>query len=430
MRYWLTAIAAAALAIAGGWLVLLNQGEVAVRIAPTLALAAPLGVALVVAFVVGAVAVGLLATSSAVSRSWRARQTRRRARLEARGREAIRVHDAGPAASAARAELMRLQRAGARRIRSRRVALWPRRLLKAIRPPLAGARKKVRRHWRPQAARSVGPRAGGSATVRPRSTLGARCVPARARGGHARLRDQYAAESAGRPRRPCRRRLLRARTPAHRRGARSSSAPRSRRSASGDPVRAARQLRGLAREAPDFIPAWVGAGDRYAQAGRSFAARRAWVRGLRRRAAAVLLDRIEAHDAAAGQPQRTTRLLRTLVRRHPADVGLALRLARHLLARGEQDAPPWCSTGCRHRCRPRHAPRRAGAHAGRSPPRWTNLHATGPGLLAVVAHLACATADRWDAGARARGLYAPGEHRSARATADARGIRGSYPWTN
>src|SRR5262249_56133447 len=75
-----------------------------------------------------------------------------------------------------------------------------------------------------------------------------------------------------------------------------------------DPRRAARQLRGLAREAPDFIPAWVTAGERYAESGRAFPARRTWARGLRRRPAAVLLDRIEAHAAGAGQPPRTARV--------------------------------------------------------------------------------------------------------------------------
>src|SRR5262249_498235 len=98
-----------------------------------------------------------------------------------------------------------------------------------------------------------------------------------------------------------------------------------------DDLRAARQLHGLAREAPEFVPAWVSAGDRYARAGRSFHARRAWKRGLRQRPAAVLLDRVEAHDNAAGQSARTTRLFRRVAARHPEDVGVTLRLPRHLL---------------------------------------------------------------------------------------------------
>jgi lipopolysaccharide biosynthesis regulator YciM len=99
-----------------------------------------------------------------------------------------------------------------------------------------------------------------------------------------------------------------------------------------DDLRAARQLHGLAREAPEFVPAWVSAGDRYARAGRSFHARRAWKRGLRQRPAAVLLDRVEAHDSAAGQPARTTRLFRRVAVRYPGNAGVTLRLARQLLA--------------------------------------------------------------------------------------------------
>src|SRR4029450_1424830 len=53
-----------------------------------------------------------------------------------------------------------------------------------------------------------------------------------------------------------------------------------------DDLRAARQLRGLAREAPEFVPAWVSAGERYARAGGAAAARRAWGRGGRRGPAA------------------------------------------------------------------------------------------------------------------------------------------------
>src|SRR5262249_50316306 len=94
---------------------------------------------------------------------------------------------------------------------------------------------------------------------------------------------------------------------------------------------AARQLHGLAREAPELVPAWVSGGARSARAGRSFQARRAWKRGLRQRPAAVLLERVEAHDSAAGQPARTTRLFRRVAGRHAGNAGVTLRLARHLL---------------------------------------------------------------------------------------------------
>jgi lipopolysaccharide biosynthesis regulator YciM len=46
----------------------------------------------------------------------------------------------------------------------------------------------------------------------------------------------------------------------------------------------------------------------------------------------VLLDRVEAHDRAAGQPARTTRVFRRVASRHPGNASVTLRLARHLLA--------------------------------------------------------------------------------------------------
>src|SRR5262249_59540832 len=52
-----------------------------------------------------------------------------------------------------------------------------------------------------------------------------------------------------------------------------------------DDLRAARRLHGLAREAPEFVPAWVSAGDRYARAGRAFLAPPARQHRLARRAA-------------------------------------------------------------------------------------------------------------------------------------------------
>src|SRR5262249_50290451 len=46
--------------------------------------------------------------------------------------------------------------------------------------------------------------------------------------------------------------------------------------AEGDPRRALRTLKTIAREAPGFVPASVAAGDLLVAAGRRFAARRAW----------------------------------------------------------------------------------------------------------------------------------------------------------
>src|SRR4029453_4746552 len=95
MRYWLTAIVAAALTIAGGWFVLLNQAEGFVRVAPSRTAAAPGGV------------LPAGGAPPAAGRGWGAR---RRARRDARGRDAIaRVQDLvwTGETSAARAELLR-----------------------------------------------------------------------------------------------------------------------------------------------------------------------------------------------------------------------------------------------------------------------------------------------------------------------------------
>src|SRR5262245_61218623 len=89
MRYWLTAVVAAAFTIAAGWLFLLNQSYVPVRLTPSRTLAAPLGGLLLVAFVLGALVVGALATGGAIARGWRSARARGRSRREMRRREAI-----------------------------------------------------------------------------------------------------------------------------------------------------------------------------------------------------------------------------------------------------------------------------------------------------------------------------------------------------
>jgi lipopolysaccharide biosynthesis regulator YciM len=101
-----------------------------------------------------------------------------------------------------------------------------------------------------------------------------------------------------------------------------------------DDRRAARALLALAREDPAFVPAWLAAGDRLLAAGRPLRARRAWRRGATHRPHPVLLDRLEAHDAAEGRTSRTTRIYRRLVRRHADDRTLRLLFARHLLRTG------------------------------------------------------------------------------------------------
>lgn len=346
MRYWLTAIVAAALTIAGGWFVLLNQGEVFVRVAPARTVAAPLGVTVLAAFALGAAVVGLLATGGALSRAWRTWGARRRARRDARGRAAIaRVQDLvwTGETSAARAELMRAPEQPASEVA--RVALLAETHLQEDDP---GGARDVLEHASPAAAGDprlldLLARASDDLGNRPAAIdaleRAHRALPGSPRLA-ARLRDHYAADARWSEAVALQAEvLLRMRTPSRLAAERETLVGLRYQAslAEHDDLRAARQLRGLARETPDFVPAWVSAGERYARAGRASVARRVWRRGLRRRPAAVLLERIASHDAAAGQPQRTARLLRALLRRTPDDVGLSLRLARHLLAQGDQD---------------------------------------------------------------------------------------------
>jgi thioredoxin-like negative regulator of GroEL len=347
MRYWLTAIAAAALTIAGGWIVLLNQHEIAVRLTPAHTVGAPLGAALLAAFALGAAAAGILAAGGVASRAWRASGARRRARREARARHAMaRVEHLvwrGETA-AARTELLRAP--GDPGSEVARLALLaethlregdPRSARQVIeQAPAAAASDPRLLDLLARAAEELGDRAAALGALE-RAYRAAPGSPRLA----ARLRDLYAAESRWSDAAALQAELLlQIRTPARLAAERATLVGLRYEAclAERDPLRAARQLRALAREAPDFIPAWVSAGDRFAAAGRVSAARRTWLRGLRRRPAAVLLDRLEAHDAAAGQPHRTARLLRSLLRRQPADTSLARRLARHQLARGDLDA--------------------------------------------------------------------------------------------
>jgi tetratricopeptide (TPR) repeat protein len=346
MGYWLTAIAAAALTIVAGWFFLLNNGEVAVRLAPSRTVAAPLGGALLGAFFAGGAVVGLLATAGASVRGWRAARTRRRARREARRVEALaRARHLVWTGDTARARTELLRGPEPPESDVSRLAL----LAEAhLQEGDAAAARDVLERGLPQvgqdprlldllarAAEELGdPRAALDALERAN-----RALPASPRLA-ARLRDAYAA--AGRWDEAVAMQadiLLHLRAPAllaparaHLVGLRYEASL-----AEPDDLRAARQLHGLAREAQEFVPAWVSAGDRYARAGRSFQARRTWKHGLRQRPAAVLLERVEAHDAAAGQPSRTTRLLRRLARRYPDQPVVSLRLARHLLAHDAVD---------------------------------------------------------------------------------------------
>jgi len=104
-----------------------------------------------------------------------------------------------------------------------------------------------------------------------------------------------------------------------------------------DARHAARELRRLVREDPDFIPGWVTLGDRLAAAGRQRAARRAWERAARQHPAAILLDRLEAAYAEHGDAAQVAEVYQDLKRRHPEVPAVGVWFARHLLAQGGID---------------------------------------------------------------------------------------------
>jgi HemY protein len=108
--------------------------------------------------------------------------------------------------------------------------------------------------------------------------------------------------------------------------------------AGDDPERSAKQLATLGREHPDFVPAWVEAGERFLAAGKPAKARKVWERGAFQRPAGPLLERLEALDASEGASERTTKRYRALLQRHGDDPALRRRFVRHLLAVGDTDA--------------------------------------------------------------------------------------------
>ncbi len=341
MTRWLISIAAAVVAIAAGYLVVLNPDAVAVHLRPGRTVNPPLAGALLAAFAAGVFVAGLLASARAGAHGWRSWRERRVARRAARhaagtarardllwtghveqaraalvGRREELPGDAQRLALLAETYLRENDASGARRLLEQgmtRTGLEPR-LLDLL----------------AEAAEHLGDlRAAAEALERAR--LGEPDSPRLAR----RLRDVYVAggrwEDAlavqGQILLRVRGRTALAAEQAVLRGLRyqaSLSDP--------DARRAGRRLIAVAREDPGFVPAWVSAGDVFAGAGRTFAARRAWERGVRHRPAVVLLERLERLNTNTRRPERTTRLYRRLQRRHPDAAALPLLLARHLIS--------------------------------------------------------------------------------------------------
>jgi predicted Zn-dependent protease len=346
MLRWLAAVAAVGLVIAALYLFFLNPDPVVLRLTPHRSTTWPLAVALLAAFLAGGTVVGVAAGVRAGARGWRSWRADRRARRQARRSAAVAraqhlvwAGDYGQARSellrgedevpADRDRLVLLAEthlhegdpAAARGLLEdglHRIGLDPRLL-----DLLAEAAERGGDH---RAAVDALERARKSHPESPRLAR--------------RLRDAYAASGRWADALALQGEIvLRVRdatTLSHEsrvmRGLRYETAI-----AEADERRAARLLLGLAREDPGFLPAWVSAGDVLARAGRRLRARRVWERAARRQPAVVLLDRLERLNASDGKPDRTSRLLRRLQRRHPESEAIALVLARHLLGRGLLD---------------------------------------------------------------------------------------------
>jgi len=336
MTRWLGWALLVATVLATGYLAALNPGTVALVVAPGRVVDVPLAVVLTAAIAAGALAVGALEAAAAVRRLATHVRTRREARRQAR--RAVRTErardlvwageydrarnelardepDASRAELLAESMLRAGDAAGARALLSDAVGQLGDEL--RLLPLLAEAAE--RSGDLPAAVEAI-ERAVAARPESPRLLRRLRDLYARA----GRFRDALAVAE---------RLVVRVRAPAllepelqTLRALRYEVAV-----AQPDARRAARALLTLAREDPSFVPAWVSAGDRLAEAGRRLRARRAWERGAAHRPNPVLLERLEAHDAADGRPARTTRVYRKLVRRHPDDPTLRLLFARHLL---------------------------------------------------------------------------------------------------
>lgn len=341
-------IAALVVLLAGavGYVAWLNGDIVTVRLGPGRSLDAPLAAALLAAFGVGAAIVGVLTLLGALRRAWAGFVERRRLRRAARrAAETTRARDLAwsGAPDQARATILRTERGTpAERDRAEIVAETY-----LDEGNLAGAQELLERalDQHPGDVRLL----DLLATVAERRDDPVRAIEALERARRTdpdsprltrRLRDLTA--SLGRWTEALALQdevIVRLKSPdalaaeeALRRGLRFEVARRD-----DDPERSAKRLATLAREHPDFEPAWVDSGDRFLAAGKPAKARKVWERGAHHRPVDVLLDRLDSLDASEGAAAHTTQRYRALLRRHGGDATLRQRLVRHLLSRGEVD---------------------------------------------------------------------------------------------
>lgn len=103
------------------------------------------------------------------------------------------------------------------------------------------------------------------------------------------------------------------------------------------PPDAVRELYGVLRADPGFLPAAVSLGDLLRTLGRPADAGRVWLRAARSRPEPVLLSRIESVYRELGRPAKVVSLYRAL-RRRPENDWLIPRFARFLLDEGDAAA--------------------------------------------------------------------------------------------
>ena len=341
---WLIAIAALLVLVGVGWVAVFNAEPVVLHLGPVRTHTLPLAQALLVAFAAGALVVGLTAGMQAGARGLRRWQAARRAQRQSEQARAMaharRLAWTGEHAQARAAILRGTPGLPEDAIRT---ALVAESYLAEDEPATARAllEQGIARFGNDvrlldllaQAASATGESRAAIEAIE-RARLAEPESPRLMR----RLRDLYAAESRWEDARALQEQLLlRMHTPAALaaeervlRGFRYEAAL-----VDPEPRRGARRLVGITREAPDFVPAFVSAGDLLARDGRTFAARRVWERGLRHQPAAVLLDRLAQLWVGTGRADRAARVYRRTMRRHPEAEALPLLLARHLLAQGE-----------------------------------------------------------------------------------------------
>ncbi len=344
---WLVGVLVLAVVIAGGGLFFLHPDPVLVHLAPGRQMRLPLGTALLSAFAMGAGLIGLVVGLRAGAlgwRRWRARRHAQRATRQgastARARELVWAGDYAQA----RAELLRSEKgtpADAGRVALLAETYLQENDLAAARTLLDDALGRLGTDARlldllaETAERQGDLHAAADALARARQALpGSPRLVRRLRDVHAAAgRWSEALGLQGEILLGLRDATTLAQEEGLLRGLRYQVAL-----ADDDPRRAARRLLALAREAPGFVPAWVSGGDKLAAAGRRFAARRAWERGARHQPAVVLLERLAHLNADDHKPERTTRILRRLQRRHPDAPAIPLVLARQLIGQGALDA--------------------------------------------------------------------------------------------